>query len=142
MPCPSIAEPSHETLTQYADVEYLANPNPSNEHVCVDEEELYVQLGPQHSQPSKPQTQGGSKEGEGESSDVDTYFQIDSDVEFVSNKDYVVEDIDEIVKDSEHAHMIQVEYDKEDPPMTVGIVYADMNDFKLALASHAIRHEF
>ncbi|CAO2145364.1 unnamed protein product, partial [Urochloa humidicola] len=32
--------------------------------------------------------------------------------------------------------------DKNDPPMAVGTLYSDMNAFKLALASHATKHEF
>ena len=44
--CPSLVEPSHATHTQSAEPEYLANPNPMNEHVGVDEEGLYIDLGP------------------------------------------------------------------------------------------------
>jgi hypothetical protein len=35
-----------------------------------------------------------------------------------------------------------VEYDKEDPPMTVGSMYPNMAEFKLALSQHAIKNEF
>ena len=44
--CPSRAEPSNATQTECAELEYLANPNPSNEHVGVDEEGLYIDVGP------------------------------------------------------------------------------------------------
>jgi hypothetical protein len=55
LPCPSIAQPSH-THAETADDEYLANPNPSNEHVGVYEEGFYIELGPQHPPPLKPQS--------------------------------------------------------------------------------------
>src|SRR5688572_7810867 len=57
MPCPSIPQPSH-TQSETEDDEYLANPNPSNEHVGVDEEGLYIDLGPQQPPPPIPQSQG------------------------------------------------------------------------------------
>ncbi|WVZ98568.1 hypothetical protein U9M48_043996 [Paspalum notatum var. saurae] len=33
-------------------------------------------------------------------------------------------------------------YDKEDPPMSVGSTYRSMEEFKLALAQHAVKNEF
>jgi hypothetical protein len=50
IPGPSFAEPSHSTHTQNGDDEILANPNPMNEHVGVDDECLYIDLGPKHPQ--------------------------------------------------------------------------------------------
>ena len=38
--------------------------------------------------------------------------------------------------------MPDVDYDKKDPPMLVGTVYSDMDDFKIALVTHAVKHEF
>ena len=35
-----------------------------------------------------------------------------------------------------------MEYDKEDPPMTLGSMYPNMVEFKLALSQHAIKNEF
>jgi hypothetical protein len=35
-----------------------------------------------------------------------------------------------------------VQYDKDDHPMTVGSTYPNMGIFKLALSQHAIKHEF
>jgi len=49
-----------------------------------------------------------------------------------------MEDVDDIVKDNEPDHMPDTEYDKKDPPMTVGSVYRDMYAFKLVLASHVV----
>jgi len=47
-----------------------------------------------------------------------------------------------MVKDRKPEYMPDVNYDKKDPPMAVGIVYSYINSFKLALATHAIKHEF
>ena len=46
-----------------------------------------------------------------------------------------------MVKDREHEHMPDVDYDKKDPPMSVGTVYLDMDAFKIALATHAVKYE-
>ncbi|RLM99969.1 uncharacterized protein C2845_PM06G18620 [Panicum miliaceum] len=35
-----------------------------------------------------------------------------------------------------------VTYDKEDPPMRVGSKYPNIEEFKLALSQHAVKHEF
>jgi hypothetical protein len=51
-------------------------------------------------------------------------------------------EVDDMVKDREPEHMPDVDYDKKDPPMAVGTVYSDINSFKLALATHAIKNEF
>jgi hypothetical protein len=37
---------------------------------------------------------------------------------------------------------VNVDYDKKNPPMIVDITYANMEEFKLALAQHAIKNEF
>lgn len=52
--CPSIAEPNHATHTQFEESDCLVNPNPMNEFVGVDEEGLYIDLGPQHPPPPPP----------------------------------------------------------------------------------------
>jgi hypothetical protein len=60
--CPNLAEPSHATqtepnlaepsqCTQTDEPENLANPNPMNEFVGIDDEGLYIDLGPQHPVP-------------------------------------------------------------------------------------------
>jgi hypothetical protein len=143
IPCPSIAQPS-QTQSEPTNDTYLANPNPSFEHLSVDEEGLYLDLPPQYPPPPppKPQSQGGGSKGrDGECSDEDTYCETDSDDES-DDGDYEMEDVDDIVKDSEPDHMPDADYDKKDPPMTVGSVYRDMHAFKMALASHAVKHEF
>ena len=51
MPCPSLAEPSLDTHTLYAETtEHMANPNPCSEFQN-DGEGLYIDLGPQNSAP-------------------------------------------------------------------------------------------
>jgi hypothetical protein len=49
--CPNLAEPNHATVTQSAESEYLANTNPMNEHVGVDDERLYIDLSPNYPPP-------------------------------------------------------------------------------------------
>jgi hypothetical protein len=38
-------------LTKYTDSEFLANPNPSNEHAGINDECLYIDIGPEHRAP-------------------------------------------------------------------------------------------
>ena len=47
-----------------------------------------------------------------------------------------------MVKDRKPEHMPDVDYDKKDPPMSVGIVYLETNAFKIALPTHAVKHVF
>ena len=96
-------------------------------------------LVPNTPPPSNPQSQGGSKEWEDESSGADESSETDSVDE---SSDDEVEDIDDMVKDREPKHMSDVDYDKKDPPMSVGTMYSDMDAFKIALATHAVKHEF
>jgi hypothetical protein len=59
-------------------------------------------------------------------------YELDSEVEE-----------DELVgNDHKAEHVPHAEYDKDDPPMTVGRTYPSMEEFKLALSQHAIKHEF
>jgi hypothetical protein len=139
VPCPTIAEPSLQT--QSADIEILANPNPSNEHVGVDDECLYIDLGPQH--PVPPISEPSTNQREGDNSESEQSYESDSDDDSLS--DVQVEDLDDIVIDREPAQVVvkpEADYDKDDPPMAVGTLYSNMDAFKLALASHATKHEF
>lgn len=45
-------------------------------------------------------------------------------------------------KEVEGMEPIHTDYDKDDPPMHVWITYQNIEVFKLALAQHAIKHEF
>ncbi|RLN31155.1 hypothetical protein C2845_PM05G32840 [Panicum miliaceum] len=38
--------------------------------------------------------------------------------------------------------MPEADYDMKDPLMIVGTLYSNMDAFKLALASHAVKHKF
>jgi hypothetical protein len=58
-----------------------------------------------------------------------------SEVEIESRSE--LESDQEVVEEISH-----LEYDKEDPPMIVGSTYPNMTEFKLALQTHAIKHEF
>jgi len=142
--CPTRAEASNAsqsaTQSECAEPEYLANPNPSNEHVGVDEEGLYIDLGPQHPPPTKPHSQVCSKQRQPESCDGSD--SDDSDDESLSDDDSEVEDLDDIIKDKEPEQMPDADYDKKDPPMAVGTVYSDIPSFKLALATHSVKHEY
>jgi hypothetical protein len=128
-----------------------------NEHMEIDDEGLYIDLGLNHlpPPPTNSQSQGGSKEREeeiDESSDEevadrDECAESGSDDETSDEEDEEVE-IDESsneeVADREpkQFQFSDVEYDIDDPPMTVGTIYPDMASFKIVLASHAVKHEF
>ncbi|WVZ87823.1 hypothetical protein U9M48_034399 [Paspalum notatum var. saurae] len=99
--------------TEVDDDEYLRNPLPENGHVGVDDEAIdYV--------PEDDSEDGSEDEDE---------------------LDVEVEKEDELVG-HEATHIPNIEYDKEDPPMTEGSTYPSMKEFKLALCMHAIKHEF
>jgi hypothetical protein len=136
---PSLVGSSHATHTEHGEPNLLANPNPMNEFVCIDEEGLYIDLGPQHPlPPPSSQCQGGNN-NEFVGSDACSESDDDS---MYGEDDSEVEDIDDIVKDREDELMPDVDYDKNDPPMTEGTVYPNMDAFKIALASHAVKYEF
>ena len=75
-------------------------------------------------------------------SQSDTCNDSNSDDESSSDEDDELEDIDEIVKDSEPPQKPEASYNKMYPPMAVGTLYSDMAAFKLALATHATKYEF
>ena len=63
--------------------------------------------------------------------------------EFDSDFEEEYEEDDGLVgKDHVPPHAPTVVYDKDNPPMTVGSIYRNMAEFKLALAQHAIKNEF
>jgi hypothetical protein len=94
---------------------YLGNPLPENKHVGVDEETIYL-------------------DKEEENSDSEKEEDLNSCSEFEEEPLL-------IGKDSLPDH-VNVDYDKKNPPMIVGSTYANMEEFKLALAQHAIKNEF
>uniref|UniRef100_A0ACD5X3K6 Uncharacterized protein n=1 Tax=Avena sativa TaxID=4498 RepID=A0ACD5X3K6_AVESA len=111
---------------------YLCNPMPENEHVGIDEEKMYLDKEPiplnvvLFSNKEKDKTyvleDGNEDESEEDSKDE---VEVEEEEEF-----------------HEANHDPNVEYDKDDPPMTVGSTYPSMAEFKLALSQHAIKREF
>jgi len=152
---PSIAESTQTQSTACADDDILANPNPENEHMGVDDEGLYLDLPPppKPQQPTPPEDQiqtattercpspkPAESETESDSpkpaeSETESDASSGSDDEFDPEMD--PDEADEMVKDHEPDYMAPLEYDKRNPPMCVGSMYPDMFEFKMALATHA-----
>jgi hypothetical protein len=110
-----------------------------NDFVGIDEEGLYIDLGPRHPlPPPNSQCQDGSKD-EFVGSDACSESDYDS---MSDDDDSEVDDIDDIVKDREPELMPDVDYDKNDPLKIEGTMYPNMDAFKIALASHAVKYEF
>ncbi|XP_014661297.1 uncharacterized protein LOC106804525 [Setaria italica] len=114
--------------TQPDDESYLQNPLPENEHVGVDEEAIYLSNEPVLAldvavccEKEKGLIADGPEDDE---------VEVDND-EVEENNDEVEED-----------EIGEVHYDKDDPAMTVGSKYPNMEVFKVALSQHAIKHEF
>ncbi|KAM0917756.1 hypothetical protein ACQ4PT_009202 [Festuca glaucescens] len=111
---------------------YLRNPIPENEHVGIDEENMYAEKEPiplnvvLFSDKKKDKDYVCEDESEDESDD--------------DNEDEAEVDEDEEVHEPNHAP--NVEYDKEDPPMTVGSKYPNMHEFKLAIRQHVVKRDF
>ncbi|RLN18050.1 uncharacterized protein C2845_PM02G15230 [Panicum miliaceum] len=109
---------------------YLCNPFAENEHVGVDEEVMYLDDAPVHV------VACCTKE-----KDKDYYYDDES--EDLSEMESGSEvEADEEILGHEGDHIPNVEYDKEDPPMSVGTSYPSMKEFKLVLSQHAMKHEF
>jgi hypothetical protein len=124
MPAPtqSLDEPSQQPED---DDKYLQNPEPENEYVGVDEEGMYIDLG--------PQVQGNADQEDEYIPETDS--NLDSNFESDGSDD-------EMVEDNVPPHTAEAVYDKADPPMEVGSIYPNMNAFRLALATHTIKNEF
>ncbi|KAG2583065.1 hypothetical protein PVAP13_6KG146512 [Panicum virgatum] len=136
MPCPSIVEPSFGTHTH--ETEQMPNPNQADEYLGVDGEGLYIDIGLENPEPVNPQSQ----QRDPESIPIRHMHDSNSDDESSSDEDDELEDIDEIVKDSEPPQKPEASYNKMYPPMAIGTLYSDMAAFKLALATHATKYEF
>ncbi|KAF8780776.1 hypothetical protein HU200_000716 [Digitaria exilis] len=132
---------------------YLCNPLPENEHVGVDEEVLYLEKAPVEvvAEDNDKECFGhGDGEGDGEGGDHgeggddgedDGEGGDDGDSELEIEAGSELESDPELVEQMEN-----LEYDKDDPPMTVGSTYPSMAEFmaefKIALQTYAIKHEF
>uniref|UniRef100_A0A453RM32 Transposase MuDR plant domain-containing protein n=2 Tax=Aegilops tauschii subsp. strangulata TaxID=200361 RepID=A0A453RM32_AEGTS len=143
------SEPYEPIIEYYSDVHiqpknnvdqdddsYLRNPIPENEHVGIDEENIYLKEEPKALNvvllPDKEKDQDYVVDGESEDESEDGS-------EDESEDETEVEEDEEL---HEVNHAPNIEYDKDDPPMTEGFIYPNMKEFKLALSQHAIKHEF
>jgi hypothetical protein len=102
----------------------LANPKPQNEHLGVDDEEMYFPT---------PNTHVGGDDV-GEESGSDTKSDSESDVEY--------EEEDGLIGQDPLPPVPIVAYDRDDPPMSVGSIYPNMEEFRLTLSQHDIKYEF
>jgi hypothetical protein len=109
---------------------YLSNPLPKNEHAVFDEEIMYLEKEPIEVLTGDKDNDKDKDEGDDLSEDEG---EDGSEVEIESG----LEPDQEVVE-----QVSNLEYDKEDPPMEVGCTYPNMPEFKLALQTHAIKHEF
>ncbi|XBI33550.1 hypothetical protein VPH35_056858 [Triticum aestivum] len=114
------------------DDDYLRNPIPENEHVGVDEENIYLEdehvplvvVPCSNKEKYKYYVPGHESDAESEDESM-SEIEIEEDEEL-----------------HEADHPPHLEYDKLDPPMTEGRKYPNMAEFKLVLSQHAIKHEF
>ncbi|CAN6289506.1 unnamed protein product [Urochloa humidicola] len=131
MPYPHLARP----VAIPTEDNFLLNPEPENEHVGVDEEGMYIDVE------GNQQFNVGPLVGHDEKVD-EALDESDSEDDSDSDSDYDEDEGDGMVQDNVPPSNPEVVYGKDDPPMIVGSTYPNMAAFKLALASHAIRHEF
>uniref|UniRef100_A0A453N329 Uncharacterized protein n=1 Tax=Aegilops tauschii subsp. strangulata TaxID=200361 RepID=A0A453N329_AEGTS len=120
--------------------DYLRNPVPENEHVGVDEENIYLEDEPvpfimvpcSNKEKDKDYVPDHESEAESEvESEDESEDESMSEVEVEEDEEYHKAD-----------HAPHIEYNKLDPPMNEGRKYPNMAEFKLALSQHAIKHEF
>ncbi|CAL4983816.1 unnamed protein product [Urochloa decumbens] len=123
-------DPDDESDDDPDDDGYLANPEPHNEHVGVDDEELYLPA------PAPKTHVGGDDVGEQSKS------ESESDPESNSESDVEYEEEDGLIGADPLPPMPNVAYDRDDPPMSVGSLYPNIAQFRLALSQHAIKNEF
>jgi len=121
---------------------YLRNPQPENEHVGVDDEGMYnehvhgldlVVYSAKDKDKQYVLVEDDEDEVESGSELGKSGSELESEIE---------EAEDLVGDDNEKGHVLDIEYDKEDPPITEGTTYPNMATFKLALSQHAIKNEF
>ncbi|WVZ76724.1 hypothetical protein U9M48_024676, partial [Paspalum notatum var. saurae] len=121
--------------TNVDDDDYLRNPLLENEHVGVDDEAMYLEGEPiNHLSMVVPSEKEQDKDFVPEDDSED-------DSEDEGGSEVEIEEDEELVG-HEATHIPNFEYDREDPPMAEGSTYPSMNEFKLALSMHAVKHEF
>ena len=124
---PSVALPSQASnVNDEAKVclmdTYLANPHEEYEHVGVDEEDQY------------------SIDSAGSDSDDELGEKKD-----IPNSEHVEDSSDDeewVTEDARPDVIPEIVYDKENPPMHVGAKYPNIEEFRLAIATYAIKREF
>jgi hypothetical protein len=126
---PEHSQPMHEEgSTPVHEDDYLENPYRENEFGSVDEEVMYL---PNHVILCSDQAMEDNGDGDGDEGESEGEDEVE-----------IGEDDELVGSDREADHVPHEEYDKEDPPMTVGSTYPSMEEFKLALSQYAIKHEF
>ncbi len=137
------SQPSSSTLPSHVIVPsdtYLVNPFSMAEHVGVDEEGIYLD--------EEEAVVGHADETRDEGavnevSEDESWATSEDESEDASEDDGVNESEDEsMASDGMPEHIPIATYDKNDPPMIVGSVYPNINEFRLAIAQHAIKKEF
>ncbi|EAZ12043.1 hypothetical protein OsJ_01924 [Oryza sativa Japonica Group] len=137
------SQPSSSTLPSHVIVPsdtYLVNSFPMAEHVGVDEEGIYLD--------EEEAVVGHADETRDEGavnevSEDESWATSEDESEDASEDDGVNESEDEsMASDGMPEHIPIATYDKNDPPMIVGSVYPNINEFRLAIAQHAIKKEF
>ncbi|KAG2650024.1 hypothetical protein PVAP13_1NG186957 [Panicum virgatum] len=78
----------------------------------------------------------------GSNSESDSMTDSDTDAEVDETTKDIDAEVDETIKDILPSHIPKVAYNKDDPSMEVGSIYPNISEFKLALATHAIKNEF
>lgn len=138
VPCtPSLAIPSQAALSQpssstqpskhsYVPKQKETNPFEENEHVGVDDEGMYLEGG----------DASGKKADDGSDYEPDS-SDFDEDEEGVNSQDE-----DWVANDAIPDNIPTVAYDEENPPMTVGTLYPNIERFRMALSQYAIKGEF
>jgi hypothetical protein len=129
---PMQQQPNNNTQTD--EDNYLKNPLPENEHVGVDEEAMYLTdepAGAENALICVDEEQQHEKYPVEDGSDSDKFEEEVEEIDDFEDEDVV-----------EPENIRNAEYDPDDPPMEEGSTYPNMEEFKLALSSHAIRKEF
>ena len=153
MPGPSYVEPSKATqlgtVTEpYYDMVDIENSSlPSYvrqiEYVGVDEDlALYSDIEPTSHANVDTSEKNDEDYDPGSNSESDFMTDSDTDAEVDETTKDIDAEVDETIKDTLPSHIPEVAYNKDDPPMEVGSIYPNISEFKLALATHAIKNEF
>jgi hypothetical protein len=117
-----------ENLVVQANDDYLINPNPTNEHVGVDEETLYLQNEPVNALTVIGCFDRGNEKVVDDDDDVvegDSESDLECDLDLEDDS----EDVEPEQGYEEINHHPIVDYDEEDPPMKPGSTYPNMAEF-------------